>query len=172
MNSNDTNYLNSETLIEYFYNNLCGLSKLEEGYKLYITHDNIITPDEPYMFQGLWRYYNNISRNDAILVITKLFDNIERYYNSLYIKTCILKHKEKKINMPEPIVKEYNLIIEKINNAVYGIKNLHPCRFKMGQYLYITYILLIYYLYITYILLIYYLYITYILLIYYLYINF
>ena len=124
MNSNDTNDLNSETLIEYFYNNLCGLSKLEEGYKLYITHNNIITPDEPYMFQGIWRYYNNISRNDAILVITKLFDNIERYYNSLYIKTCILKHKEKKINMPEPIVKEYNLIIEKINNAVYGIKNL------------------------------------------------
>ena len=123
-NNNEFNDLTSETLIEYFYNNLFGLSKLEEGYKLYITHDNIITPDEPYMFQGLWRYYNNLSRNDAILVITKLFDNIERYYNSLYIKTCILKHKEKKINMPEPIVKEYNLIIEKINNAVYGIKNL------------------------------------------------
>ena len=101
-----------------------GLSKIEEGYKLYITNENIITPDEPYMFQGLWRYYNNISRNDAILVITKLFDNIERYYNSLYIKTCILKHKEKKINMPEPIVKEYNLIIEKIHKALYGIKNL------------------------------------------------
>lgn len=124
MNSNDTNDLNSETLIEYFYNNLFGLSKLEEGYKLYITHDNIITPDEPYMFQGLWRYYNNISRNDAILVITKLFDNIERYYNSLYIKTCIIKNKQNKMNMPEPIVKEYKLIIEKINNAVYGIKNL------------------------------------------------
>lgn len=123
-NNNEFNDLTSETLIEYFYNNLFGLSKLEEGYKLYITHDNIITPDEPYMFQGLWRYYNNIGRNDAILVITKLFDNIERYYNSLYIKTCILKNKDKKMNMPEPIIKEYKVIIEKINKALYGIKNL------------------------------------------------
>ena len=31
------------------------------------------------------------------LIIGKLFDNIERYYNSLYIKTCILKNKEKKM---------------------------------------------------------------------------
>ena len=98
--------------------------KLKKVLKLYVTPDNIITPDEPYMFQGLWRYYNNIGRNDAVLVISKLFDNIERYYNSLYIKTCIIKNKQNKINMPEPIIKEYKLIIEKINNSLYGIKNL------------------------------------------------
>ena len=123
MESNTTN-LDSETLVNYFYDNLFGLSKIEEGFKIYVTPDNIITPDEPYMFQGLWRYYNNISRSDAILVISKLFDNIERYYNSLYIKTCIIKNKQNKINMPEPIIKEYKLIIEKINNSLYGIKNL------------------------------------------------
>ena len=123
MESNTTN-LDSETLVNYFYDNLFGISKIEEGFKIYVTPDNIITPEEPYMFQGLWRYYNNIGRSDAILVISKLFDNIERYYNSLYIKTCIIKNKEKKINMPEPIIKEYKLIIEKINNSLYGIKNL------------------------------------------------
>jgi len=123
MESNTTN-LDSETLVNYFYDNLFGLSKIEEGFKIYVTPDNIITPDEPYMFQGLWRYYNNIGRSDAILVISKLFDNIERYYNSLYIKTCIIKNKQNKINMPEPIIKEYILIIEKINNSLYGIKNL------------------------------------------------
>ena len=123
MESNTTN-LDSETLVNYFYDNLFGLSKIKEGFKIYVTPDNIITPDEPYMFQGLWRYYNNISRSDAILVISKLFDNIERYYNSLYIKTCIIKNKQNKINMPEPIIKEYKLIIEKINNSLYGIKNL------------------------------------------------
>ena len=116
--------LTSENILDYFYTNLFGLSKIEDGFKIYITPDNIITPEEPYMFQGLWRYYNNISRNDAILVIGKLFDNIERYYNSLYIKTCILKNKEKKINMPPNVVKEYNLIIEKMNGALYGINNL------------------------------------------------
>ena len=123
MESNTTN-LDSKTLVNYFYDNLFGLSKIEEGFKIYVTPDNIITPEEPYMFQGLWRYYNNISRNDAVLVIGKLFDNIERYYNSLYIKTCIIKNKQNKINMPEPIIKEYKLIIEKINNSLYGIKNL------------------------------------------------
>ena len=116
--------LTSDTICEYFYTNLCGLSKIEDGFKIYITPDNIIIPEEPYMFQGLWRYYNNISRNDAVLVIGKLFDNIERYYNSLYIKTCILKHKEKKINMPPNVVKEYDIIIEKMNGALYGINNL------------------------------------------------
>ena len=28
------------------------------------------------------------------------------------------------MNMPEPIIKEYKVIIEKINKALYGIKNL------------------------------------------------
>ena len=116
--------LNSDTIVDYFYNNLHGLSTIKESDKIYVDTNNIICRDEPYMFQGLWRYYNNIGRNDAVYIITKLFDNIERYYNSIYIKTCIIKNKEKNINMPPKIINEYKLIIEKINNAIEGIKHL------------------------------------------------
>jgi hypothetical protein len=116
--------LNSETLIDYFYKNLEGLSNIKEGYKLYINSDNVIIPDEPYMFQGLWRYYNNIKRQDAINVITNLFDNIERYYNSLYIKSCISKNKTKNINLPETVINEFKTIIDKMQLSLLGIKHL------------------------------------------------
>ena len=116
--------LNSETIIDYFYKNLEGLSNIKEGYKLYINNENIITPDEPYMFQGLWRYCNNIKRQDAIEVITKLFDNIERYYNSLYIKTCMIKNKHKTIKIPDTIISEYKLIISKMELALVGVQHL------------------------------------------------
>ena len=116
--------LNSETLVDYFYKNLEGLSNIKQGYKLYINSDNIIIPDEPYMFQGLWRYYNNIKRQDAIDVITHLFDNIERYYNSLYIKSCISKNKSKNINLPETIILEFKTIIEKMQVSLLGINHL------------------------------------------------
>ena len=76
------------------------------------------------MFQGLWRYYNNINRNDAISIINKLFDNIERYYNSLYIKTCMLKNQYNIMNIPEPIIIKFKDIIEKIELSKQGIVNL------------------------------------------------
>jgi hypothetical protein len=116
--------LNSETLVNYFYKNLEGLSNIKEGYKLYINGDNVIIPDEPYMFQGLWRYYNNIKRQDAIDVITHLFDNIERYYNSLYIKSCISKNKSKNINLPEIVIFEFKTIIDKMKLSLLGINHL------------------------------------------------
>jgi len=116
--------LNSETLVDYFYKNLEGLSHIQEGYKLYINSDNVIIPDEPCMFQGLWRYYNNIKRQDAIDVITHLFDNIERYYNSLYIKSCISKNKNKNINLPEAVILEFKTIIDKMQLSLLGINHL------------------------------------------------
>jgi len=116
--------LNSETIINYFYKNLEGLSNIKEGYKLYIDSNNVIIPDEPYMFQGLWRYYNNIKRQDAIYIITHLFDNIERYYNSLYIKSCISKNKNKNINLPDAIILKFNTIIEKMQLSLSGITHL------------------------------------------------
>ena len=119
--------LDSELLTVYLYKNLDNLSNIKEGCKIYINNENnenIITPDEPYMFQGLWRYYHNISRADAILVITKLFDNIERYFNSLYIKICMCKNKKTIINMSETFTNEFNLIIEKMNKSIQGIENL------------------------------------------------
>ena len=38
--------LNSETLVDYFYKNLEGLSHIKEGYKLYINSDNVIIPNK------------------------------------------------------------------------------------------------------------------------------
>ena len=116
--------LNSDILIKWFNKNLESLSTIKEGYKIYINRENIIVPDEPYMFQGLWRYYNNINRTDTVFFINKLVDNIERYFNSLYIKTCMLKNKQKTINIPETIVNEFKDIIDKMDKAKIGIINL------------------------------------------------
>ena len=116
--------LDSANILTYFYTNLDNLANLKEGCKIYVNNENIIIEDEPYMFQGLWRYYNNINRNDAISIINKLFDNIERYYNSLYIKTCMLKNQYNIMNIPEPIITKFKDIIEKIELSKQGIVNL------------------------------------------------
>ena len=116
--------IDPDTIVDYFYTNLEGLSNIKEGCKLYVNSDNIITPDEPYMFQGLWRYYNNVKRTDAIMIITKLFDNIERYYNSLYIKTCMIKNQMKINKLPETIQLEFKTIIDKMTLALNGIQHL------------------------------------------------
>ena len=116
--------LDSNTILNYFHTNLEQLSTIQEGYKIFITPDNIIILDEPYMFQGLWRYYNNVKRSDAITIINKLFDNIERYFNSLYVKTCMCKNKHKIMAIPEPIINEFKLIIDKMEKSKPGITNL------------------------------------------------
>ena len=116
--------LDSNTIVNYFHTNLENLSTIKEGYKIFITRDNIIMLDEPYMFQGLWRYYNNIKRGDAIFIINKLFNNIERYYNSFYVKTCMIKNQHKIMAIPESIIDDFKLIIDKMNNSKLGIENL------------------------------------------------
>ena len=116
--------LNSTNILTYFYKNLDNLSDIKEGYKIYIDNENIIKLDEPYMFQGLWRYYNNIKRGDAIFLINKLFDNIEKYYNSLYIKTCMIKNQRKIMAIPESIINEFKTIIDKMEKSKAGIINL------------------------------------------------
>ena len=116
--------LNSDILSNWFNKNLESLSTIEKGYKIYINQENIIVADEPYMFQGLWRYYNNINRKDTIFFITKLVDNIERYFNSLYIKSCMLKNKKKSMTIPETIINDFKDIIDKLEKAKVGIINL------------------------------------------------
>lgn len=116
--------LDSNTIVNYFHTNLENLSNIKEGYKIFITPDNIIMLDEPYMFQGLWRYYNNVKRSDALLIINKLFNNIERYYNSLYIKTCMIKNQHKIMAIPESIIDDFKIIIDKIDKSKLGIINL------------------------------------------------
>ena len=124
MSNNMEINLNSDTIVDWFYKNLTNLSTIKEGCKIYVNSENIIIVEEPYMFQGLWRYYNNVKRTDAINIINKLFENIERYYNSLYIKTCMIKNKQKIMSIPETIVKEFKDIIEKIEVSKEGIINL------------------------------------------------
>ena len=109
--------LDSTTIVTYFHKNLEQLSSIQEGYKIFITPDNMIMLDEPYMFQGLWRYYNNVKRSDAIIIINKLYDNIERYFNSLYVKTCMIKNQHKIMAIPESIINDFKLIIDKMENS-------------------------------------------------------
>jgi hypothetical protein len=116
--------LDSTTLVNFFHKNLDNLSLIKEGYKIYIDNENIIKLDEPYMFQGLWRYYNNIKRSDAIFIINKLFNNIERYFNSLYVKTCMIKNQHKIMAIPDFIINDFKLIIDKMDMSKEGIENL------------------------------------------------
>ena len=121
--SNEIN-LDSNTLVNYFHTNLDNLSNIKEDYKIYIDKNNIIIIDEPYMFQGLWRYCNNVKRGDAIFIINKLFDNIERYFNSLYIKACMSKNIYNHMSIPEPLIDDFKLIIDKMEKSIPGIVNL------------------------------------------------
>jgi len=121
--SNEIN-LDSNTLVNYFHTNLDNLSNIKEDYKIYIDKNNIIIIDEPYMFQGLWRYCNNVKRDDAIFIINKLFNNIERYFNSLYIKACMSKNIYNHMSIPEPLIDDFKLIIDKMEKSIPGIVNL------------------------------------------------
>ena len=116
--------LDSNTILGFFHTNLENLSTIKEGCKIYIDNENIIKIDEPYMFQGLWRYYNNIKRSDAIFIINKLYNNIERYFNSLYVKTCMIKNQHKIMAIPDFIINDFTLIIYKMEISKQGIENL------------------------------------------------
>ena len=116
--------LDSSNILNYFHTNLDNLSNIQEGYKIFINNENIIMIDEPCMFQGLYRYYNNSKRSDAVLIITKLFDNIERYFNSLYIKICMIKNHNNIMAIPESIINDFTLITDKMEKSKKGILNL------------------------------------------------
>lgn len=111
-----------ELILAFFIANLDVLAKIEEGHKLYLDKDNKIQLDEPYMFQGIWRYCNNVSRKDAINVINKLLNDMEIFFNVLYLKTA-----NKISRKIEPDTNEYNTIqtiMNKLSIGVKGIENL------------------------------------------------
>ena len=72
------------------------LSVIRDGDKLYI-NNGYIKIDEPYMFQGIWRYCYNISRNDAVLVINKLLNDVEIFINAIILKNTDNKTRQKTI---------------------------------------------------------------------------
>ena len=141
-------------IIRYFTTNLDILSKLKNGDKLYINSQNIFEIDEPYMFQGIWRYCRNISRKDAITIINKLINDIEIYFNSIILKNTNPKNgifdnfndtdrndcieiTNKLLNVEEGIqnlkktyindnntIAELDIIINKSNNLYNNLKNM------------------------------------------------
>ena len=111
-----------ELILAFFNANLDVLAKIEEGHKLYLDKDNNIQLDDPYMFQGIWRYCYNVSRKDAIYIINKLINDIEIFFNVLYLKTA-----NKLSRKIETDTNEYNTvqtIMNKLSLGVKGIENL------------------------------------------------
>jgi hypothetical protein len=118
--------MDRESILNNFYTNLDIIAKIKNGHKLYLDSQQMIQLDEPYMFQGIWRYCYSISRKDAIHILTKLFNDIEIYINAIYLKNIDNKSSTyPKLNKGANT--EYNIfitIIEKINKSLLGIANL------------------------------------------------
>jgi hypothetical protein len=118
-----------EYILSFFYTNLDTIGKIEEHDKLYIDSNNMIKIDESYMFQGLWRYCNNISRNDALHVLNKLLNDIDIYFNAMYIKNIdsknnIISKTHKLIANDKINYETFNIIVMHLNNSIKGIENL------------------------------------------------
>jgi len=116
-----------QTILTFFYTNLDTIARIQDGYKLYINEDNSINIEEPYMFQGIWRYCYNVSRKDAIHILTKLFNDIEIYFNAIYVKNIGNDGKMNINNTVKFNEEDYNAfttIISKLELAVGGVENL------------------------------------------------
>lgn len=115
-----------QTILNFFYTNLDTIAKIKDGHKLYINSDNTINIEEPYMFQGIWRYCYNISRKDALHVLNKLLNDIEIYYNALYVKNMetrnIFNTRPPKFNQEDNTA--FTTIITKLDKSIEGIENL------------------------------------------------
>jgi hypothetical protein len=117
--------MDKEAILSNFYNNLDVLAQIQDGHKLYLDKEQMIQLDEPFMFQGIWRYCYGISRKDAIHLLTKLFNNVEIYMNAIYLRNIDSKNSSYP-RIPKSSL-EHNIfitIIEKINKAIFGIANL------------------------------------------------
>jgi hypothetical protein len=126
---NDNNILNIDLdeTCTYFIKNLETLSKLTNGDKLNLDNKtNLISIDEPFMFQGLWRYCNNISRKDAIYLISKLYNDIDLYINSQYLKEIEFNKKtlSKQQNISIKLSNIITLLIKNIKESLKGLDSL------------------------------------------------
>lgn len=117
--------MDKEAILNNFYNNLDILAKIQDGHKLYLDKEQMLQLDEPFMFQGIWRYCYGISRKDAIHILTKLFNDVEIYMNAVYLRNIDVKNSSyPRIPKSNPEQNVFITIIEKINKAVSGIANL------------------------------------------------
>jgi len=111
-----------ELILAFFNANLDVLAKIEEGHKLYLDKDNKIQLDDPYMFQGIWRYCYNVSRKDAVYIVNKLINDIEIFFNVLYLKTA--NKLSRKIEIDTIEYNTIQTIINKLSLGIKGIENL------------------------------------------------
>jgi hypothetical protein len=117
--------MDKDTILNNFYSNLDILAQIQEGHKLYLDKAQLLQLDEPFMFQGIWRYCYGISRKDAIHILTKLFNDIEIYMNAVYLRNIDSKNSSyPRIPKSNPEQGVFITIIEKINKAIQGISNL------------------------------------------------
>uniref|UniRef100_A0A6C0HM48 Uncharacterized protein n=1 Tax=viral metagenome TaxID=1070528 RepID=A0A6C0HM48_9ZZZZ len=112
----------------YFIDNLNTIANIKAGNKLYI--DTTITPnmikiDDSFMLQGIWRYYNNISRKDAIYILNKIYSDIEMYINTLVIKDKErMKRNNTNIKISNALSTLIILFTSKISYSIAGIEQL------------------------------------------------
>lgn len=117
--------MDKDVILNNFYSNLDVLGRIQDGHKLYLDKDQLLQLDEPFMFQGVWRYCYGISRKDAIHLLTKLFNDIEIYMTAVYLRNIDSKNSNyPRIPKSNPEQNIFITIITKINNAITGIQNL------------------------------------------------
>ena len=114
--------MDKEIILYNFNVNLETIARIKNGHKIYIDSNQMIQLDEPYMFQGLWRYCYSISRKDALYVLTKLFNDIEIYINALYLNLN-LNLINKDIRISRSTSKDAILFISNIQKLNTNIQN-------------------------------------------------
>lgn len=114
--------MDKEIILYNFNVNLETIARIKNGHKIYIDSNQMIQLDEPYMFQGLWRYCYSISRKDALYVLTKLFNDIEIYINALYLNLN-LNLINKDISISRSTSKDAILFISNIQKLNTNIQN-------------------------------------------------
>jgi hypothetical protein len=112
--------MDKEIILYNFNVNLETIARIKNGHKIYIDSNQMIQLDEPYMFQGLWRYCYSISRKDALYVLTKLFNDIEIYINALYLNVNLIN---KDIRISRSTSKDAILFISNIQKLNTNIQN-------------------------------------------------
>lgn len=123
----DNNETEIDSVGQYFIDNLKVITSIKSGNKLYVDRNTgKICIDEPFMLQGLWRYYNNVSRKDTIFSLNKLYNDIEIYINAIFLKESEKQRKNNQYSnkLSHKLTTTIILFMDKINKSVIGLDNL------------------------------------------------
>jgi hypothetical protein len=112
---------------QYFIDNLIVISSIKSGDKLYIDKNTMkICIDQPFILQGLWRYYNNVSRRDTIFTLNKIYNDIEIYINAMLLKESEKQRKNNQYSnkLSHKLTTTIILFMDKITKTLTGLDNL------------------------------------------------